>query len=313
MSKKTDLCKTVSAEELSELYASYDQKKLKKIFKKEGRKIKSLPPLDRVSPYIMVERNAASNMFCDKLHMEKIDDYIHRKQKEGYPDFSLMHVLVAAYIRTVSQRPGINRFIRGQRPWARNHVEVCLTIKKEMTRESPETVIKAYFGPDATAEDVYREFDAIVKNYRNTPGGDFDNAAKFFHFIPGVFLKFVLFIIKMFDYFGWLARFLTWLSPFHGSMFITSMGSLGIPPIYHHLYDLGNVPIFISFGAKYRKNEIEDDGSIKKHTYVDYTVVMDERICDGFYYASAFRYMKGIFRNPSVLDSRPETIVEDIK
>lgn len=313
MSKKVDLCKTISPEELSEIYASYDQKKLKKIFKKEGRKIKSLPPLDRVSPYIMVERNEASNMFTDKLNMERIDEYIHRKQKEGLADFSLMHVLVAAYIRTVSQRPGINRFIRGQRPWARDHVEVCLTIKKEMTRHSPETVIKACFRPDATAEDVYREFDAIVKSYRESPGGDFDNAAKFFHFIPGVLLKFVLFLLKMFDYFGGLPRFLTWLSPFHGSFFITSMGSLGIPPIYHHLYNFGNVPVFMSFGAKYRRNEIEDDGTVKKHTYVDYTVVMDERICDGFYYASAFRYMKGIFRNLSVLDERPKKIIEDIK
>ena len=43
------------------------------------------------------------------------------------------------------------------------------------------------------------------------------------------------------DYFGFLPRWLTKLSPFHGSVYITSMASLGIPPIFHHLYDFGNV------------------------------------------------------------------------
>ena len=45
--------------------------------------------------------------------------------------------LVASYVRTVSQRPGINRFIRGQRVHARNCIEVMLTIKKEIALDSP--------------------------------------------------------------------------------------------------------------------------------------------------------------------------------
>ena len=188
MGKKIREIEALSREEISEIYKAYDQKRLKKIFKKEGRKIKTLPPISLVSPYIMVERNESSNFFKDKINVEKIEDYIHEKQKNGMPNFSLMHVLIASYIRTVSQKPAINRFIRGQRPWARDHIEVCLTIKKEMTLESPDTVIKAYFRPDATVYDVYNEFNTIVEQYRNEPGGEFDETANFFRFIPGVFL-----------------------------------------------------------------------------------------------------------------------------
>ena len=39
---------------------------------------------------------------------------------------------------------------------------------------------------------------------------------------------------------------------------------------------------------------------------------MDERTVDGFYYASALHYMTRIYRNPWVLDERPETVAEDI-
>lgn len=313
MGKKLKEIDTLTSAELSEIYKAYDQKRLKKIFKKEGRKIKTLPPISLVEPYIMVERNDACNLFRDTINVEKIEEYIHEKQKNGMPNFSLMHVLIASYIRTVSQRPAINRFLRGQRPRARDHIEVCLTIKKEMTLESPDTVIKAYFRPDATVDDVYNQFETIIDNYRNNPGGEFDDTAKFFRFVPGVLMKFVMFVFKGMDYFGLLPRFLTWLSPFHGSFFITSMGSLGIPTIYHHLYNFGNIPIFMSFGAKYRKNDLMSDGSVKKNTYVDFTMVMDERICDGYYYASAFRYLRNVLRNPSVLDIPPEKVVKDIK
>ena len=116
----------------------------------------------------------------------------------------------------------------------------------------------------------------------------------------------------MMEYFWGLPRFLSRLSPFHGSFFITSMGSLGIPPIYHHLYDFGNVPVFMSFGAKEHRYEVQADGTVKHVPVVGFTVVMDERTVDGFYYATALRYMKRIYRNPHMLDERPETIVEDI-
>ena len=49
-----------------------------------------------------------------------------------------------------------------------------------------------------------------------------------------------------------------------------------------------------------------------RRQYVDYTVVTDERICDGFYYATAMKYMKKIMANPECLDTPPEEVVQDI-
>ena len=95
-------------------------------------------------------------------------------------------------------------------------------------------------------------------------------------------------------------------------MFITSMGSLGIPAIFHHLYDFGTCPQFIAFGAKKREYKINPDGSVYKHQYVDISCVCDERICDGYYYASSLKLMKHILRFPAQLDNQPEKVIEDI-
>ena len=65
--------------------------------------------------------------------------------------------------------------------------------------------------------------------------------------------------------------------------------------------------------AKRKAYELTKDGTVVQRKYVDYTAVTDERICDGYYFASALKIMKGIFRNPWQLDSPPETVVKDIK
>lgn len=278
---------------------------------KEGRKIKTLPPISRVSPYIMKKRQDASNRLSDTLDIEKTDEYIYKKRQEGLKGFGMLHVFVAAYVRLVSQRPAINRFIRGQKIYSRNCIEVMLTIKKEMKLEAPDTCLKLIFPPDATSEVVYNIIQEAIEKSRAAES-DFDDLAKVLNYIPGLFLKFTVWLLNLFDYFGLIPRRLTKLSPFHGSFAITSMGSLGIPPVSHHLYDFGNIPVFCAFGAKYTKYEIEPDGSVKQHKYIDYNFNTDERICDGHYFASAFKLYKSILKNPEVLDKPPEKVYEDI-
>lgn len=284
----------------------------KKKREKEFRRVRTASPMLVITSYIMKTRVGSQNMIADKLKIDNVDKYIKEKQTEGYKNISYMHVLIAAYIRTVSQRPALNRFIRGQRIYTRRNVEISLTIKKQMNLESPDTVVKVTLPPDATAVDVYEKLNRVVTDYRESPGGDFDNTAKVLSYIPGLVLKFSIWFLNLLDYFGLLPSFLTGVSPFHCSFFITSMGSLGIPAIYHHLYDFGTCPVFCSFGTKKREYSLSDDGTVHKDKYIDVTFVLDERICDGYYYASSLRMIKSLIKNPWQLDVPPEQIVSDI-
>ena len=90
------------------------------------------------------------------------------------------------------------------------------------------------------------------------------------------------------------------------------MGSLGIPPIYHHLYDFGNIPVFIAFGPKRTETVLNSNGEPVKKKYFDFKVVTDERIVDGQYYAAAFKRLKALLMHPEELDEKPETVKEDI-
>lgn len=127
--------------------------------RKDGRRLRSMDPLSRVASYIMVNRSGASNYFVDSVDIGEIERYIrHKRKDEGLAGFGIMHVLVAAYVRCVSQRPAVNRFISGQKVFARNNIEVNLTVKLEMKSDSEETIIKIRPERDATATDIYNLF-----------------------------------------------------------------------------------------------------------------------------------------------------------
>lgn len=280
----------------------------------DGRLVRGGIPLDKVSPYIMVNRGGASNFISYSIDAYAIERYIHKKRKEGFKHFGTTHVLLAAYIRMCAEYPGIMRFLSGQKVYQRMLLAVKMVVKKDLKIGSPETIVSVDMLPSDSAADVYEKFNSAVTqaNAETELDSGFDKLAGALNYIPGVFLKFVIWFLKLLDYFGLIPKELTDLSPFHGSLFITSMGSLGIPPIYHHLYDFGNIPVFIAFGPKRTETVINSNGVPEKKKYFDFKAVTDERIVDGQYYAAAFKRLKSILLHPEELDEKPEIVKEDI-
>lgn len=281
---------------------------------KEGRRIKSQIPMEAIAPFLMPTRCGASNNFTATVNIEKCEELIRKKRAEGMKSFGMIHIFMAAYIRVISQLPGINRFISGQRLYARKNIEICMVMKKTKELNAPETVLKLMTTPTETLDTIYTSLTAeISKNKAEGDNNATDTAARILVSFPSLILRAIVSLLKLADYFGILPRFLTKLSPFHGSMFITNMGSLGMPPIIHHLYNFGNMPVFIAMGAKRTVYETNEKGETVKKRVIDFNVTCDERICDGHYYATAFKKLRKLIENPEALLTPPETVIEDIK
>ena len=281
----------------------------------DGRRIRTLSPMAQITMYFQWERNICSNFFEESFEITQIERYIRQKRKEGLTDFGITHVLLAAYVRALCKYPQLNRFISGQKVYSRGEdIQYCMVIKKQMSVDSPDTSIKVHLKRTDTAEEIYHKLNEAVEKVKATQELDskFDNLIGLLNLIPGVLLKFTVWLLKFLDYFGLLPKFLLELSPFHGTLFFTSMGSLGIPPIYHHLYDFGNLPVFGSFGCKRRATEVLEDGSVVQRKYVDVKFVLDERIVDGYYYAAFFKHFRNILKHPEILDEIPTDLEQDI-
>ncbi len=283
----------------------------------DGRKLRTIAPMSRLESFLMPKRIGAQNLIQAKVDVTNAYDYIHKKRREGLKGFGMLHLLVAAYTRTITEYPAINRFINGLQVYARNNVEVVMCVKTKMTTEAPDTMVKFYPELTDTAAEVFEKINKVVLENKVPEGEEmqessFDKTARILNYIPRTLLRIVVWLLKVMDFLGILPKFLLGVSPFHGSIILTSMGSLGIPPVFHHLYNFGNLPVFLAYGTPYSEYVLKANAQTEKRRFVDINISTDERICDGFYFAAAWKYMLGILQNPSVLDTPPESIKEDI-
>ena len=280
----------------------------------DGYKVRTINPMNKLMPYIMPQRCDACNTYADMFDVSKTDRFCREKVKQGKTHFGFLHVLVAAYVRAISQRPALNRFVSGQKIFHRHDIQIIMTIKKTLAIDAPDTCIKVRFSPDDTVDDVYDKLNAAIVAVQTQPEdkSSFDKLNKVLSLIPGLFCRWTVKILNFLDYFGLLPKWLLWLSPFHGSMIVTSMGSLGIRPIYHHIYNFGNLPVFLAYGGRRSVVSLDAEGKPITKKYIEMKAVTDERICDGFYYASAFKIIKRCVENPELMNEKPEQVVEDI-
>ena len=290
------------------------EKKRKRRFgdRSDGRRIRSLGPISSMIPFIMKTRNDSSNHTSTTIDITGAEKFLRAKRIEGYKGMGFLHILVAAYVRIISQYPGINRFCSGQRIFARHEIEINMIVKKNMRIDCDQTVVKMYFEPTDTIFDIYNKINAQLEKEFSEEGNNTDTIAAIFSKIPRLLLRFTVRFLEFLDYFGIMPKAILKVSPFHGTMAVTDTGSIGMPAIYHHLYNFGNMPVFISFGAKRKVLVPKEDGTVVARKHIDMKVVLDERICEGFYFSQAYRLLNNLLRDPQILENPPETVVEDI-
>ena len=310
---KNEVLETQNTKKTATVYdtPAYKPRKRRLGDRRDGRKLRTLDGLHVATPFVMRQRNDSCNQFAEEVNIDKADEFVRQQLMAGNEGFSLLHVILAAYVRAISQHPYLNRFISGQRIFARNNIEVLMVVKKSLSMDAPEISINVIFDPRDTVFDVYARFnEQWIKAISGE--NETDSITGFFRRFPRFLFNGVVNAVKALDYFGLCPKILTESLPFWGSMIITSMGSLGIKPIYHHLYNLGNLPVFVSYGTKRKVYELDKTGAVKTKKVVDLKVVTDERTCDGFQYATAFKAFKKYIENPETLTMPPEKVVEDI-
>lgn len=282
-------------------------------YRKEGRLLRSLPAFAKFVPFIMPTRNDACNQYEESFEVSDVDRRLRKLRVDGYKGIGILHFIIAAYIRGVSMLPGMNRFVVGRRIYARDNIEVVMTVKRSLAIDATETTIKVVFEPTDTIFDVYRKMSEKIDEIKTVEGNNnTEDVAEAMCKAPRFLLRFALTILRIMDYFGWLPQSLLDASPFHGSMIITDLGSLRIGPIYHHIYNFGTLPVFISFGAKRHAYELDRHGNMVDRKYVDCKFVMDERTVDGHYYAQFLQAFRYICQHPEIVETPPSKVVEDV-
>ena len=197
-------------------------------------------------------------------------------------------------------------------PRSRSVTATPIAIKRSMSDIGEETIIKPYFLPTDTLKEIVSKTNSELEStLKVSEDNKTDNLSKIFGFFPDFLLRSVVFLLTYLDKIGLMPKVFNHASPFHASFFLTNLGSIGIESIYHHLYEFGTCSMFVAMGKKSKENVVEKSGEIITKKSILLKFVLDERICDGFYYARSMRMLEKILSDPSDLLNPPKEVLID--
>ena len=280
----------------------------------DGKRVKGLTPIVSIIPYIMPQRYDAQNTVTEYIDEEIIKSFIREKRRDG-TRLNHMAVMMAAYYKAVLKNPKLNYFIMNRKIYERNHFCVSFVMLKKRADGTPdETTLKIYLQPNDTVFTINERIqEAIAKNSESAYENKTDKFVSFLFAVPGL-VRFVVWLARNLDKIGLLPRFIIELSPFHTSLFITNLASIKTSFIHHHCYEFGTTSVFMCMGKPvpgYAAANLD-----KK--MMPLGVVMDERICTGYEYATFCNDFRYTLRHPEELEvpfdgSAPAAAAEEEK
>ncbi len=281
----------------------------------DGRAIRNLDPMQKIMPYIMKTRTDSMNFYEDTFACKPMDIYIKSKAEEGLK-LSYMHIIIAAVVRLIALRPQLNRFCMKGRIYARPKIWVSFVVHPTLQDGSTGTTIKLCFEGTETIQEIAEKINEAIANEttkRTGENGTDKLMRVLMNNIPGPFIRLVVNTLLWMDKQNLLPKKIIELSPFHTSFFITNLKSLGINHIYHHVYEFGTTGLFFSMGKEKRLAIAQPNNEIVPQKHMGWSIVSDERFCDGLYFAMSLRQLRKFMANPTLLEKPLEAKVEDVR
>lgn len=278
----------------------------------DGRLIRTLDPFQRIMPYLMKTRTDSMNMFEDSISCQSLDEYIQEKAAQGIR-IEYVHIILATMVRLLALRPQLNRFVMRGRIFARKKIWISFVVHRSLKSDRAGTTIKLCFEGTESIFQIAEIIDqAVTKELASDDGSNStDKTAAVIMKIPGPLIQFAVNFLMFLDRHDLLPQAIMEASPFHTSLFFTNLKSLGINHIYHHVYEFGTTSLFLAIGKEKDLPAVSEKGvAIKK--MLNFGLVMDERFCDGLYFARSLRLMKKFLRKPHLLEIPLPQKEEDI-
>ena len=277
----------------------------------DGIRVKGIDPVMRITPYVMPMRCDAQVFLKHRTDLEVMTRYIQKQLAEKNERITFMQIIIAAYVRAVSQHPEINRFVMNKQLFSRNNCSAAFTILNDPhDEEQGEAVVKVKFDLTDTIYDVRDRINAGINANRGQQKEGFtDKLLGALFAVPGL-ATVVVAIVRFLDHYGLAPSVLMEELPFYVGMYITNTASIGLHDVNHHLYNWGNVGLFFGMGMTERVAVVEN-GETRMKRFLPIGITADERVCSGAHYARFFADVKNYFMHPELLEVPPEKVRYD--
>lgn len=270
----------------------------------DGKLVRTHDGIYSLMAHVMPKRYDAMNMCEFNIDLDDLDKFIKDEQARSGHIYNYLEIITAGFIRTVFLRPEVNRFVINRRIYQRDGIYFSIVVQKSLKKgfESNETTIKLRFEGNESLDFIHNKIDEVVKANKSQEAQNSSDKltktiSKFPFFFTALMVKFLMGLDKI----GWLPKSIMDALPFHTTFFITDMRSVKTPAIYHHVYEFGSTGLFLSTGVEKLEPFRNKEGVVEFKRVMPVRFVMDERFCDGYYFATSLRMYQRILHNPKVL------------
>lgn len=282
--------------------------------RKDAIWLKDIPAMNRIMPALMPNRADNEAFITVDIDLRPINAYLEKVNEGRTEDkYTFFHLISAAAGKAFVLRPKMNRFVCNNRLYQRKKITVAFTVKKRFDDHAEEALAFFEYDPKETLQSYHEKIMKVIhqtKSFdekdKDTSTGAMDVVSKLPQWMITAIVKSVLWLDKH----GWAPDFLIGSDPNHAAIFLSNLGSIGLPGGYHHLVNWGTNSCFIVTGKKYMKMEYDKDGNEDLHEVLPLGITLDERIADGYYYSGTVALVKELLAHPELLEMPADTPVE---
>ena len=269
----------------------------------DGRRV-TVHPYRRMMGFLMRSRNESAVYFEQRLDLSKtlpwIAEWNARDHREHSGDrrATLFHLVLFGLAAVLHERERLNRFTVGRRTFQRNAVLLSFAAKKRMSDDAPLATIKRRFQQSETFDELVDRLTGEIGGARAAQPSAMDKELKILLALPGFLLAFLIGGLRRLYSIGLAPRSLIDTDPLYTSAFVANLGSLKIDAAYHHLYEHGNCPLFVTIG-QITDSPAVVDGQLVVRPQLTLRYTFDERVEDGLYCAKSLQVLAQRIEDPA--------------
>jgi len=274
----------------------------------DGDRVANLPLLRRFMPYLMRGRNEAAVYLDQTIQVAATKRWLDEVNvdRQGDERITFYHVILASLVRIMATRERLNRFVVGGTIYQRRGISISFAVKKNFADAGKLTTVKVEFERSDTIEDVARRVAEAIGTGRAESATTSEKEMAVVTAMPGFMLRLLMALQRLADACNLLPASMIRPDPLYASVFVANLGSIGLEAPFHHLFEYGTVPIFVTIGRIHKAPVVLDDDTLGVAEVVDIKYSFDERIADGFYCARSLERFARWLEDPSDLQQPPD-------
>ncbi len=265
----------------------------------DGDVVNDLPATRRIMPLIMRRRNESAVFFEQNLDMRKTWTFLQAFRESRGVRATILHLLIFATARTLAERPRLNRFTAGGRIYQRRGIWVSFSAKKGKSDDAPIVVVKRRIDPAWSFETLIHHVEGDIARGRSPEPSATDVELSLLFKLPLFLLSPLVRLVMRLDDLGLLPGAFIRNDPMFASVFIANLGSIEMDAGFHHLYEYGNIPIFITAGKVTNEVTISPEGEITCVPMLTLRYTFDERVEDALYCLQSLEKFRRILEDPA--------------